>query len=540
MTTAYEGPWVLSRVLDDRAERLGDRVAVSADQGDLTFAELRERAARLAGALGALGLRPGDRVATMLDPCLEYVIAWFASGWAGTVEVPVNTEYKGLFLEHVLRSSGARALIVDARFVARMRGLELPDLEQVIVVGGAPPDAPLPVSSTTMQAALEHDAAVPHDAREDGLLYILYTSGTTGPSKGVMHSNRSALWTARVWQDMAQLGPDDVGYSVLPLFHVAARSAVLNACILGGARTALRARFSAEAFWSDVRRERATFFLYMGAIIHFLCLAPARDDDHDNPLRIAGGAAAPPKLADEFERRFGCQLIEVFGMTEIGTASGHAAGRRQPGTMGRPFAHLQIEVHDEDDARQPAGTPGEIVVRPAEPQAIFQGYWAEPEATVAAWRNLWFHSGDLGLITAEGELVFLDRLKDSMRRRGENISSFEVERSVQAHPAVFECAAYPIPSEATEDDVMVAVVPREGADLDVVELVAFCAETMPRFAVPRYVRVVLELPKTPTGRVQKHVLRDAGVVPGTFDRAAAGRRDAAEKGGSLRSRPNDW
>jgi crotonobetaine/carnitine-CoA ligase len=170
--------------------------------------------------------------------------------------------------------------------------------------------------------------------------------------------------------------------------------------------------------------------------------------------------------------------------------------------------------------------PGEIVARPNSPYAIMQGYWRQPEATLEAWRNLWFHTGDLGKFTETGELVFIDRVKDSMRRRGENISSFEVERAVQAHPDVAECAAYPVPSEATEDDVMVAVVPRENHSLALEELVTFCLETMPRFTVPRYLRIVAELPKTPTGRVQKHILKAQGVTADTLDRERDSRRAA--------------
>jgi crotonobetaine/carnitine-CoA ligase len=266
--------------------------------------------------------------------------------------------------------------------------------------------------------------------------------------------------------------------------------------------------------------------MYMGSIIHVLCQQPPREGELDNPLRIGGGAAASPALVEEFERRFGCRLLEVYGMTEIGTASGPMNGKIVKGTMGRPFDHLTIEIHDENDDPVLPGVPGEIVARPNSPYAIMQGYWRQPEATLEAWRNLWFHTGDLGKFTETGELVFIDRVKDSMRRRGENISSFEVERAVQAHPDVAECAAYPVPSEATEDDVMVAVVPRENHSLALEELVTFCLETMPRFTVPRYLRIVAELPKTPTGRVQKHILKAQGVTADTLDRERDSRRAA--------------
>jgi carnitine-CoA ligase len=234
------------------------------------------------------------------------------------------------------------------------------------------------------------------------------------------------------------------------------------------------------------------------------------------------GAAAPADIGDAFRERFGCELYEVYGMTEIGTATSGHMGYNTPGSMGKPFEHLEIEIHDDRDDPIPTGTPGEICIRPREASAIFQGYWRRPEDTLRSVRNLWFHSGDMGRMTPLGELVYMDRLKDSMRRRGENISSFEVERAVNAHPAVLETAAYPIPSEVTEDEVMVAVVLKSGFGLEPAELLAFCAETMPRFAVPRYVRFLEELPKTPTARVRKHELREQGVTPDTADREALG------------------
>jgi crotonobetaine/carnitine-CoA ligase len=523
MGAAYEGEWVMSSIVDDRAERLGDRLAVVGTDGrSVTYGELRDRTQRIARLLLELGVEPGDRVATMLDPTSTHVEAAFGCAWAGAVEVPVNTDYKGLYLEHVLRQTETKVIVLEDRFVERLGRIELPDLRHVVVVGDAPAPAPPGVALHDLGDvdALAPAARVPRS--EHDLYYILYTSGTTGTSKGAMHCNRSALWTPRVWVQHAELGEDDVAYSFLPLFHVTARMAALVACMLAGGSTVLRERFSVSEFWPDVRRYGATYTMYMGVVIHFLHQQEPREDDADNPLRVAGGAAAPPEIGEAFKRRFGCELLEVYGMTEIGTATGGWMGRGTPGSMGKPFDHLEIEIHDDRDNRVPPETPGEIVVRPREGDAIFQGYWRRPEETLAAFRNLWFHTGDLGKMTPLGEVVFLDRLKDSMRRRGENISSFEVERSVNAHPGVLETAAYPVPSEATEDEVMVAVVLHDGAGLGLEELLRFCAETMPRFAVPRYARVVEELPKTPTGRVQKHVLREQGVTADAADREALG------------------
>jgi carnitine-CoA ligase len=515
----YEGEWALSALLDDRAERLGDKLAVASPDGDVSYGALRDRAARTAAGLADLGIRPGDCVATMLDPCLDHVVAWFAIAWAGGVEVPVNTDLRGAFLEHVLAESGASVLVIAARWVERLRGLALPALKHVVVVGESldavdeGPGTPLHALAALGLA----DPAPRAPRTEDDLAYVLYTSGTTGLSKGAMHSGRSALWTAKVWVDMMDLGPEDVGYSMLPLFHVTARTATITANFMGGGSVALRDRFSLSRFWSDIADTGATNFMYMGAIIHLLAAQAPGPQDSAHRARKAGGAAAPPHLVAAFRERFGIELFEVFGMTEIGTVTGPPPGGTRPGTVGRPFDHVEIRVHDEADRPVPAGTSGEIVVRPRVPGAIFSGYWRNPQATVDSWRNLWFHTGDRGRLTEEGDLVFLDRLKDSLRRRGENISSFEVERGVQAHPGVLECAAYAVPSDLTEDEVMIAVVPRPGVVVDPRELFDFCVETLPRFAVPRFIRTMDELPKTPTGRVQKHVLRAAGVVEGSAD-----------------------
>jgi crotonobetaine/carnitine-CoA ligase len=520
---AYRGDWILSAIVEDRAERLGDRPAVAELDGrGLTYRELRDRTQRVAALLGELGVGPSARVATMLDPTVAHVEAALGCAWAGAVEVPVNTDYQGLYLQHVLAETEADTVILQDRFVERLAPLDLPALRHVVVVGDGAVAPPAGVATHRFADADGLAPATPVARTEEDLLIILYTSGTTGISKGAMHCNRSALWTARVWQRLAELSEDDVGYSYLPMFHVTARSALFLASVLAGGSTILRERFSVSSFWSDIRRFDATFTMYMGAVIHLLYRQEPQVDDAENPLRAAGGAAAPPDIGPAFKRRFGCELFEVFGMTEIGTATGGRMGHGTPGAMGKPFEHLQIEVHDEHDRPLPADVPGQLVVRPREPGAIFEGYWRRPQETLEAFRNLWFHTGDLGKLTPLGEVVFLDRLTDSMRRRGENISSFEVERSVNAHPAVLESAAFAVPSELTEHEVMVAVVPREDMELDLDELLRFCVETMPRFTVPRYARIVDGLPKTPTGRVQKHVLRAAGVTPDTIDREALG------------------
>jgi len=520
MAGEYRGQWVFSSIMEDRANSFADKNFLLGPDGSYTYAQVCDRAARVAAGLATLVDDPAVPVATMLDASPMHIFVWFGCAWAGVIEVPINTEYKGTFLEHVLNESEAPVLVIEPKYLPRLEGLDLRHLRHVVVAG--PPDADIPQMLAQPQHKLTDWFSLPPAPRvpreESDLVYILYTSGTTGPSKGVTHCHRSALWTARVWHEMFEMEPGDVGYSYLPMYHTTARNVLVANALIAGASVALRERFSVREFWPDVRKYGATYFAYMGAIIQMLWNSDAVPGEEDNSLRVGGGAAAPPAITDAFEKRFGLRLIEVYGMTEVGTATGHRLGDIVRGTMGKPFGHLELEIHDPRDNVVPAGTPGEIVVRPREPWAITQGYWKNPEATVEAWRNLWFHSGDLGKLTDDGYLIYLDRVKDSLRRRGENISSFEVERAVLAHPAVAEAAVYDVASALTEDDVMVAVVLRPDASLDPGEFFRFCTDTMPRFAVPRYVRVIAELPKTPTARVEKYKLREQGVTPDTADR----------------------
>ncbi|MFV0463514.1 MAG: AMP-binding protein [Nostocoides sp.] len=523
MNSRYDGPWVFSRMLATQADRLGDRTAITSPRGSLSYGELAQEAGRAATGLSRIGCHVGDRVATMLDATLDYVRAWFGISWSGAVDVPLNTGLKGEMLQHVLVSSGASVLIIEGRFMPRLRDLQLPDLRHIVYTGEAEALPPTGVVAHPLVELMANEPQPgPTDRSESDLLYIMFTSGTTGPSKGAMLPNRSALWNVRSWLDILRLTNDDVGYSIFPLFHVTARSAVVSSSLWAGGRVALQESFSLRNFWSIARQEEATFFGYMGAIIHLLYVQEPREDDADNSLRIAFGAAAPPAIFRDFERRFGITLVETYGSTELGPASALTPDVAERGTMGPPRSHVTVEIHDPDDVPVPAGAEGEIVVRPKVPDGIFRGYWGQPEETLDAFRNLWFHTGDGGRITSEGNLVFTDRIKDSLRRRGENISSFEVERAISGHPDVLECAAYAVPSELTEDEVMVAVVPRDGHELTAESVLLHSIDVLPRFAVPRYVRLVTSLPKTPSERVKKYALRADGVTGDTVDREALG------------------
>jgi crotonobetaine/carnitine-CoA ligase len=273
-----------------------------------------------------------------------------------------------------------------------------------------------------------------------------------------------------------------------------------------------------------MREERVTSFNYMGGMLSIIAKQPPRPDDREHPVTRAYGGACPPMLWAPFEERFGVRLHEHYGMTEIGIATQNTRTVRRAGSIGRAVPYLQVRLADEDDREVAVGAVGEIQVRPNEPGVMLREYWRRPDATIDAFRDLWFHTGDRARVDADGFYYYVDRLTDSIRRRGENISSFEVEAVVGAFETVVECAAYAVPSELGEDEVMVAVVPDPQVGIDVAALLAHCEDQLARFAVPRYVRVIDALPKTPSQRVQKFKLRGEGVTPDTFDRGNAPRR----------------
>ncbi|HXG65497.1 MAG TPA: AMP-binding protein, partial [Blastocatellia bacterium] len=318
------------------------------------------------------------------------------------------------------------------------------------------------------------------------------------------------------------VGAEDILYTCLPLFHVNAQVCTVLSAMLFDARVAMYEHFSASAFWDEIRRSRATVFLALGAMGNILYKAPPRPDDRKNHVRLAM-VVPPPEDLERFEQRFGLRVVyETFGMTEGVVTPPAIAEPRRLGCCGRPAADTEVRIVDEDDLPLAPRQVGEIVMRTREPYTMMSGYYKMPEATLEAFRNLWFHTGDLGYLDEDGFLYFVGRKKEAIRRRGENISAFEVEAIVNRHPAVLESAAIPVPSELGEDDVKIVVVLREGGQLSPEELLRFCEERMAYFMVPRYVEFRDSLPRTPTQRVEKYKLQAEGNTDDTWDREQAG------------------
>lgn len=491
----------LPTMLERAAAAYGERPLLRFDDLAWSYAALREDVAGLAGGLAELGVGPGDRLLVLSENRAEVLRLWLACGWLGAVLVPVNPALRGEGLRHVLASARARAVALEAsvRDLVAEAGL---DATWVLDEGGLP-SATSPVE--------------PHPVAPGDPSAILYTSGTTGPAKGVLCPHAQWYWWAVNTGGVLRVDRDSVLYTNLPLFHTNALNAFCQA-LVAGATYVLGPRFSASAFWERLTRADATVTYLLGAMVSILLRTPPGAHDRAHRVRVALAPATPAELHEPFLERFGVRLVDGWGSTETNIVIANRLADIRPGALGRVLDGFEARVADEHDAPLPDGTPGELLVRHREPFAFASGYDGLPEATAEAWRNLWFHTGDRVVRDPDGTFRFVDRLKDVIRRRGENVSSFEVEQALLAHDDVAAAAVVPVPSELGEEEVLACVVPRTGAALDPEQLVRFCEPRLPRYALPRYVDVLPELPLTANGKVEKHRLRERGVTATTWDR----------------------
>lgn len=513
---------VLRPVLERHAAATPDKVfARFADGLVWTYADMLVRARATAAGLQALGVRRGDRVLAWAGNGPDLLRLWFAANLLGAVHVPLNTAYRGTLLAHAIAKAGAAVMVVQSALATRLADLPLGPVREVVVLDGPTPDLAVRCHGA---AALDGDAAslvLPDGPDLWDEYAIIYTSGTTGPSKGVL-SSYMQLWTVATCA-YGYARADDTMLINLPMFH-AGGTASIYAMLLHGGTIALVDGFSASRFWSQVREHQATLAAgLIGAMADFLAKAPPRPDDADNPLRACNIVPTTDFMV-AFARRFGFAYRAGFNMSEVSCplATELDPADLPPGSCGRPRTGVQVRIVDAHDIEVPIGAVGELIVRTDHPWAMSHGYNAEPEATARAWRNGWFHTGDGFRRDADGWYYFVDRLKDTIRRRGENVSSVEVEAEAAAHPAVAAAAAVAVPADESEDEILLAVALRPGAALAPADLVVFLAPRLPYFMVPRYLRILPDLPRTPTGKVRKHLLREAGIPPDTFDRVAAG------------------
>ncbi|HSV83139.1 MAG TPA: ATP-dependent acyl-CoA ligase [Ramlibacter sp.] len=516
---------VLHRIVEDKARRFPQRLVFRFREHDVSWEQLHLGSNRAANGFLALGVKPDDNVAVMLPNCVEFLDTWFGLNRIGAANVPINVAQRGDGLAWQLDQTDCVALVVDAQYLPHVERIadRLPKLRHVVVTGETPlPHWPgieaLSYAQLCSRGEATPDIHVPFNA----LSTILFTSGTTGRSKGVMFSHHywHQAWAAAV--QYCRYTEDDVLYTGLPFFHSSALGTTIGPAILADAQAALVERFSASRMLDDCRRWQCTEAKYIGGIIPILMKQEPSPQDRDNPLRLMVGAAAPVDLWHAFQERFNTRLLEVYGMTECVVPLVNPMEDRRPGSCGKPITGYRVRVVDEFDNEQPPGAVGEIVVQPQSPFLGTSGYWRNPEATLELFRNFWIHTGDLGRTDDHGYFYYVDRKKQALRRRGENISSFEVEAVINAHPAVLESCVVGVPSELGEEEVKAVVVLKAGCALEAEALVRWCEPRMAYFAIPRYLAFRAALPKTPTERVEKYRLKEEGISPDCWDREAAG------------------
>ncbi|MFH1242808.1 MAG: AMP-binding protein [Pseudomonadota bacterium] len=522
---------VVGRLIQEKGRAHKDRVFLYFGDEKITYEQLDHTSNQFAHGFRELGIQKQDKIAIMMQNHPDYLYTWLGSAKLGAVEVPINTAYRGDLLKHIINNSDSKLLIIDSALLERLLVIkdELPGLKQIICRGAVDRDLsnslPIPISSMEdfFDCSFEPlEVAV----RPSDPVGIIYTSGTTGLSKGVVCPHNYFLHTAHMVTGLRDANSQDILYTFLPLFHVNAQLLTILTALVADARVVLSDHFSASTFWDEIRRFGATQFNYLGAVMTILSKQEPRGNDADNPVRIAFGAACPPDVMEKLERRFGFICLEGFGMSETGIVVHQAMDDRIIGSCGKVLDDFyEVTLVDDDDIEVAVGEVGEIVVRPKKPYIMMTEYYKMPDKTLESFRNLWFHTGDYAKKDKNGYFYFVDRKKDAIRRRGENISSFEVEKVINSHPRVLESAVFAVPSELGEDEVKANIVLKTGETMPPAEdLIGYCNERMAYFAVPRYLEFVSELPKTPTNRIEKYRLREAGITENTWDREKAGVR----------------
>ncbi|MFN0299197.1 MAG: AMP-binding protein [Burkholderiales bacterium] len=515
---------VIGPILAERARADGARPYLTYEGATFTFREADRIARSVARGMTDLGVKRGDRIALLLPNGPEFVWAWYATALLGAPMVPINSTYTGSLLEYVLRDSDARGVVVHRDLVGALASIATDvrhRLEWIAVVGGIngvvlPDGQNRWLDFAALAATAGPDPEVPCDHTD--IQSIMYTSGTTGPSKGVIMPNGHFFASAMVFLRALALTTDDVLFTPLPLFHGLASRLGALPCLMMGAHIVIAPKFSASQFWEQVCKANATVAHTIFSLPPMLKAQPPSPLERRHRLR----AMYNSNYDAEFEARFNVRVVEAYGLTETGLTIYTEWPDRRPGSCGRIDDDWEANVVDDTGLSVPTGETGELVCRPKRASIMMEGYLNKPAETLASIRNLWFHTGDYAHRDEAGYFYFSGRKKERIRRRGENISSWEIERVVNAHPLVAESAAVAHPSPVGEDDVRLVVVLSQGATMDPLQFIAWIAERLPPLMVPRYLEFVTEMPRTPSNKVEKYKLIADGLTPGAWDREAAG------------------
>jgi len=530
MGVSQREPKVFLDLLAQRASTFPGQLVLRTDTDEVSYRAAVDLANRAANSYREIGIGRGNHCLLMLDNGTAWIPAWWGLAKLGAVEVPINTAFRGEMFRYIINDSDARVLVIEQRYLERLAEIadDLKSLEVVLVRH----------SDGEVELQRERDARLARFAlfsfevlfegspsfvderiRVSDIAAIMYTSGTTGRSKGVI-APYGQIFTNSNLPALGLLSEGQTMMMHLPMFHIASQWHGLVGSVIAGGTFALASQFHATRFFDDARRFEAYSSLLLASMANFVYRQPPRVDDYNNPLRVIECSPAIREFR-EFEKRFDVRLTVAYGLTEGGSviASHELIDHTMCGKARTDEAELSLV--DEDDQPVPDGQVGELVIRPKSPWTVMLGYYKQPDATIRAFRNQWLHTGDLFRRDAEGNYFFVDRAKDSIRRRGENISSAEVEAEVCAHPDILECAAVPFPSDAGEDEIRIFVVPHAGSTIDPAALITFLVGRVPYFMIPRFVDIHSALPKTETGKVQKEVLRAEQGAP-AWDREAEG------------------
>jgi crotonobetaine/carnitine-CoA ligase len=506
----------VAELLHARTTEHPDRDFLWCDDERWSYAETDRRTDAVAAGLAEAGVDQGDRVAVISSNRPEMLELFFALAKLGAIHVPLNVFLKGDFLRYQLQDSQASTLVADAAGLQAVYAVieDLPELKRIVVLDESDGADVIPYARIRASSA-----PVPQpDLTQASLMAIMYTSGTTGMPKGCMLPHGWYLNTPKSSKHMMGYGPGDVLETALPLFHAWAQGMVMGA-LYNGLRAVIETAFSPATVVQRWKETGATVYAGVGMMGMAMLAMPESEADRDHTVRCTLMLPFAPAEQATFEKRFGLTMLsQMYGQTEGGAIAFSAlSDERKPGTIGKASPFYDLRLVDDDDREVAAGEVGEIAIRPREPFGMYLGYWRKPDATIEAWRNLWHHTGDQGRMDEDGFITFVDRKKDAIRRRGENVSSVEVEIAIQQHPKVAEVAVHAIPSEISEDDIKACIVVVAGEAPTPEELFAFFKANLPYFAVPRYVEIVPELPRNATLRVMKHLLRARGLTPETWD-----------------------
>lgn len=517
--------------LSEQCQTQPDDIFLKVDGRQLTFKEVADESTRMAHTLLSLGVRKGDPVVGLLDNSADTLIAFFAANKIGAIWAPVNTAYSGEFLRHQVADARAALVICEAHYLDAILEIQeqLPDVTHIFVRQGDPCGESLATLKPFSDLFSDNLAPIDLPIASEDIACLMYTSGTTGLSKGCMMSHSFLLSTAQQRNRCIPPLPGDVTWSCLPLFHTAAICTVVLSNLLAGRTAAIGARFSVSGFWQEIEQTKATSVTLLASMLPLLAHAP----DDPAMLRCRGQIRAltgvPLSEADQkiWRERFGVEYIMCYGygQTEANMISCLDWGEPlpPPGSMGPPTKEYEVMVVDAEDFPVAVGETGELVVRPTQPGAMFSGYWHNAAASLSGMRDLWWHTGDFVRMDSTGYLYFVDRKKDYLRSRGENISSYEVESAMLKHPLVSEVACHTVPGDAgREEELKATVIIKPGAALTESAFFNWCQQSLPYFALTRFIEFRRELPRNPTGRVLKQQLREEGVTAATWDCEAAG------------------